>query len=99
MNIIFAGSPYPSAKILDYLTKNSLNKVQAVLTKPDAAKKRGKKVFESIVSEKAESLNLCVYKPVELNNPEFKEKVMKIFLYLDFLPFSPFKIFNIYIFP
>ena len=52
MNIIFAGSPYPSAKILDYLTKNSLNKVQAVLTKPDAAKKRGKKVFESIVSEK-----------------------------------------------
>lgn len=78
MNIIFAGSPYPSAKILDYLTKNSLNKVQAVLTKPDAAKKRGKKVFESIVSEKAKSLNLCVYKPVELNNPEFKEKVMKL---------------------
>ena len=48
MNILFAGSPYPSAKILDYLTKNSLNKVQAVLTKPDAAKKRGKKAFQSV---------------------------------------------------
>jgi methionyl-tRNA formyltransferase len=78
MNIIFAGSPYPSAKILDYLTKNSLNKIQAVLTKPDAAKKRGKKVSQSIVSEKAKSLNLCVYKPLELNNPEFKEKLMKL---------------------
>jgi methionyl-tRNA formyltransferase len=44
MNILFAGTPKPSAKILKALCDDPSINVVGVLTKPDKAQKRGKKV-------------------------------------------------------
>tara|TARA_B100000482_G_C12540047_1_gene271877 strand:- start:17 stop:937 length:921 start_codon:yes stop_codon:yes gene_type:complete len=83
MNILFAGTPNSSAEILKYLAQNDSIKVKGVITQPDKAGKRGKKLNDSPVSLMANSYDLDLFKPHKLNNKDFKEKI-KI-LEVDFL--------------
>lgn len=83
MNILYAGTPNSSAEILKYLAQNDSINVKGVITQPDKAGKRGKKLNESPVSLMANSYDLDLFKPHKLNNKDFKEKI-KI-LEVDFL--------------
>ena len=83
MNILFAGTPNSSAEILKYLAQNDSINVKGVITQPDKAGKRGKKLNDSPVSLMANSYDLDLFKPHKLNNKDFKEKI-KI-LEVDFL--------------
>ena len=83
MNILYAGTPNSSAEILKYLAQNDSMNVKGVITQPDKAGKRGKKLNESPVSLMANSYDLDLFKPHKLNNKDFKEKI-KI-LEVDFL--------------
>ena len=83
MNILYAGTPNSSAEILKYLAQNDSINVKGVITQPDKAGKRGKKLNDSPVSLMANSYNLDLFKPHKLNNKDFKEKI-KI-LEVDFL--------------
>ena len=83
MNILYAGTPNSSAEILKYLAQNDSINVKGVITQPDKAGKRGKKLNDSPVSLMANSYDLDLFKPLKLNNKDFKEKI-KI-LEVDFL--------------
>ena len=83
MNILYAGTPNSSAEILKCLAQNDSINVKGVITQPDKAGKRGKKLNDSPVSLMANSYDLDLYKPHKLNNKDFKEKI-KI-LEVDFL--------------
>ena len=70
MNILYAGSPSNSAKILHYLAKNKLFNIKGVLTQPDKKGKRGNNLLESPVAIAAKDLKLEVFKPENLNSNE-----------------------------
>ena len=63
MNILYAGTPNPSAKILKALCDNPSINVVGVITKPDKAQKRGNKLVQSPVSIEAQNRNLNIFKP------------------------------------
>ena len=83
MNILYAGTPNSSAEILKYLAQNDSIKVKGVITQPDKAGKRGKKLNDSPVSLMANSYDLDLFKPHKLNDKDFKEKIE--ILEVDFL--------------
>ncbi|RZO25080.1 MAG: methionyl-tRNA formyltransferase [SAR86 cluster bacterium] len=83
MNILYAGTPNSSAEILKYLAQNDSINVKGVITQPDKAGKRGKKLNDSPVSLMANSYDLDLFKPHKLNNKDFKEKIE--ILEVDFL--------------
>ena len=60
MNILFAGSPHSAAKVLDSLSNESNINIKAVITQPDKRGKRGSKLIESAVANKARSLNIAM---------------------------------------
>ena len=75
MNILYAGTPNSSAEILKCLAQNDSINVKGVITQPDKAGKRGKKLNDSPVSLMANSYDLDLFKPHKLNNKDFKEKI------------------------
>jgi methionyl-tRNA formyltransferase len=78
MNILYAGTPEPSAKLLRSLVKNNNINIVGVISKPDIAKNRGKKIHQSQVSFAATEANLPIYKPDNLNSLEFKQTLLKL---------------------
>ena len=78
MNILFAGTPEPSAKLLQSLFNNKHINIIGVITKPDVAQKRGNKIQQSNVSLTASEANLAIFKPDNLNSTEFKETILKL---------------------
>ena len=78
MNILFAGSPYCSAKILDSLFNESDLNIKAVITQPDKRGKRGNKLIESAVATKARSLNIRTLKPLNLNSEVLKSTLLSL---------------------
>jgi len=78
MNILFAGTPEASAKLLQSLCNNEQMNIIGVVTKPDVAQKRGNKIKQSHVSLAAIECNLQVFKPDDLNSAEFKETLLKL---------------------
>ena len=78
MNILFAGTPKPSAKLLQSLFNNKHINIIGVITKPDVAQKRGNKVQQSPVSLAASEANLPIFKPDNLNLAEFRETIFKL---------------------
>ena len=78
MNILFAGTPEPSAKLLQSLFNNKHINIIGVITKPDVAQKRGNKIQQSHVSHGASKANLTIFKPDNLNSAEFKETILKL---------------------
>jgi methionyl-tRNA formyltransferase len=77
MNIIFAGSPAPSAKILKRLHLDGIN-ISLVISQPDKRSKRGSSTDPSKVSIVAQELNLRTIKPLDLNDPDFKSLVQSL---------------------
>ena len=78
MNILFAGTPEPSAKLLQSLVNNECINIIGVITKPDIAQKRGNKIKQSHVSLAASEAGLTIFKPDNLNSSEFKETLLKL---------------------
>jgi len=78
MNILFAGTPEPSAKLLQALVKNNNINIIGVITKPDIAQNRGKKIQQSQVSFAASEANLPIYKPDKLNLLEFRQTLLQL---------------------
>ena len=78
MNILFAGTPEPSAKLLQALVKNNNINIIGVITKPDIAQNRGKKIQQSQVSFAASETNLPIYKPDNLNSLEFRQTLLQL---------------------
>ena len=75
MNILFAGTPKPSAKILKALCDDPSIIIVGVLTKPDKAQKRGKKLVQSPVGIEAQERNLTMFKPEDLNALKLKQSI------------------------
>ena len=78
MNILFAGTPEPSAKLLQSLVNKECINIIGVITKPDVAQKRGNKIKQSHVSLAASEAGLTIFKPDNLNSSEFKETLLKL---------------------
>ena len=78
MNILFAGSPRSAAKVLDSLSNESNINIKAVITQPDKRGKRGSKLIESAVANKARSLNIKTFKPEHLDNDNLKAELSSI---------------------
>ena len=87
MNIIFAGSPAPSAKILKKLHLDGVS-IKLVISQPDKRSKRGSSEDPSEVSIVAQELNLKTAKPLDLNDPNFKSLIQSIDV--DFLVVSAY---------
>jgi methionyl-tRNA formyltransferase len=75
MNILYAGTPNPSAKILKALCDNPSINVVGVITKPDKAQKRGNKLVQSPVSIEAQNRNLNIFKPYDLNALKLRQSI------------------------
>ena len=78
MNILFAGTPEPSAKLLQALVKNDNINIIGVITKPDIAQNRGKKIQQSQVSFAASEANLPIYKPDKFDSLEFRQTLLQL---------------------
>jgi methionyl-tRNA formyltransferase len=87
MNVIFAGSPASSAKILRKMHFDGID-IKLVISQPDKRSKRGSKQDLSDVSRTAEELGLKIVKPLDLNNEEFKKQILS--LEVDFLIVSAY---------
>ncbi len=72
MRILFAGTPQMAVPTLEAL--NECFEICGVLTNPDKAQGRGRKLQPSPVKEKALELGLPLYQPEKLNR-EFREQV------------------------
>ena len=72
MNILFAGSPKSSSRILESLANLKSVNIVGVLTKPDKRGKRGTKLHESEVAKTAAQFNLKIFKPESINEVNFK---------------------------
>ena len=49
MNILFAGSPAPSAEVLKFIKEKTSHEIVGVVTQPDKRRKRGNLKIESDV--------------------------------------------------
>ena len=83
MNILFAGSPHSSARILKFLFKKDDISVVGAITQPDKRSGRGKNLIESDVSLNANVLGIRTFKPENLNTQEIKDEISS--LEIDFL--------------
>lgn len=77
MKIIFMGTPDFSVMSLDSLVKAG-HDVAAVVTQPDKPKGRSGKMQYTPVKEKAIELNIPVYQPERVKEPEFFDVVKEI---------------------
>ena len=78
LKIVFAGTPDISAQVLKDLYASGHN-IQAILTQPDRAKGRGKKVQFSPVKELALENNTPVFQPISFKqNPEVLEQIKEL---------------------
>ena len=83
MNILFAGSPHSSARILEFLFKKDDISVVGAITQPDKRSGRGKNLIESNVSLNANILGIRAFKPENLNTQKIKDEISS--LEIDFL--------------
>lgn len=78
MNILYAGTPEPSARILQHLVSNDKYNVVGVLTQPDKPQKRGKKIASSPVSDMAKAHKVNIFKPSDLNEKAFVNTISSL---------------------
>ena len=76
MKIVFMGTPDFSVPALEELAK--VHQVAAVVTQQDRPKGRGHKMQYTPVKEKALELNIPVYQPEKVKNPEFVDILREI---------------------
>ena len=77
MRILYAGSPAPSAKVLDHLAQSESIEVVGVITQPDKRRKRRSAKEGSAVANVAEEHKLTILKPHRLDE-DFKESIKNI---------------------
>ena len=78
LNIVFAGTPDISAQVLQDLYATNHN-IQAVLTQPDRAKGRGKKLQSSPIKDLAIKNNTLVLQPLSFKKePQVLEKLKEL---------------------
>ncbi len=77
MKIVYMGTPDFAVPTLEKIVEAG-HEVAAVVTQPDKAKGRGKKIIFSEVKEKAIELGLPVLQPVRARDPEFVEQIKAI---------------------
>ena len=77
MRILYAGSPAPSAKVLDHLAQSETIKIVGVVTQPDKRRKRGGAKESSAVANVAEKHKLKILKPHKLDE-KLKESIKDI---------------------
>lgn len=77
MRILYAGSPAPSAKVLDHLAQSESIEVVGVITQPDKRRKRRSAKEGSAVANVAEKHKLTILKPHRLDE-DFKESIKNI---------------------
>ena len=77
MRILYAGSPAPSAKVLDHLAQSKSIEVVGVITQPDKRRKRRSAKEGSAVANVAEKHKLTILKPHRLDE-DFKESIKNV---------------------
>jgi methionyl-tRNA formyltransferase len=77
LRIIFMGTPDFAVNILKHLTLNNY-KIVGVITAPDKATGRGRKLNESAVKKYALSQNLPILQPNNLKNEDFLEELKRL---------------------
>jgi methionyl-tRNA formyltransferase len=77
MRILYAGSPAPSAKVLDHLAQSESIEVVGVITQPDKRRKRRSAKEGSAVANVAEKHKLTILKPHRLDE-DFKESIKNV---------------------
>ena len=77
MKVVFMGTPDFAVPTLEKIIEAG-HEVLAVVTQPDKAKGRGKKVIFSPVKEKAMEHDLPVYQPRRAREPEFIEQMREL---------------------
>lgn len=77
MRLVFAGTPATAVPSLDALLA-SRHEVAAVVTRPDAAAGRGRKVSASPVAARAQEAGVEVLRPARPREPEFVERLREI---------------------
>ena len=77
MKVVFMGTPDFAVPTLEKIIEAG-HEVLAVVTQPDKAKGRGKKVIFSPVKEKAMEHNLPVYQPRRAREPEFIDQMREL---------------------
>jgi methionyl-tRNA formyltransferase len=77
MNILFAGSPAPSAEVLKFIKEKTSHEIVGVVTQPDKRRKRGNLKIESDVSKMANDLSLKIFKPHCLDE-DFKQSILNL---------------------
>lgn len=78
MKIVFFGTPSFAAKVLNYLITHSVD-VVAIVTKPDKARGRSKKLVYSAVKEFAleNNLDIPIHQPEKASDPVFVDLLKK----------------------
>jgi len=87
--ILFIGNPEFSIPSLNTIV-SSHHKLVGVVTSVDKTKGRGKKLAETSISKRSKELNLPLYKPSDLNDLNFLNKIKK--LNIDLIIVVAFKI-------
>lgn len=77
MRIVFAGTPEPAVPSLRRLV-DSDHDVIAVVSRPDAAKGRGRKVDASPVAQLARELQIPLLAPLSAKDDEFREQLVDL---------------------
>lgn len=77
MRVIFMGTPDFAVNTLEEIVKAG-NEVVGVFTQPDKPKGRGKELSMSAVKVKALELNLPVFQPERVRNPEVIEEIRSL---------------------
>ena len=77
MRLLFAGTPEVAVPSLRALLDSS-HEVVAVLTRPDAAAGRGRRLVASPVAEVAEAAGIEVLRPPTARDPEFLERLREL---------------------
>ncbi len=78
MRVVFAGTPEPAIPSLERLIGSDRHEVVAVVTRPDAAAGRGRKVGRSPVASLADSHDIPVLTPARPSDPEFVRRLTDI---------------------
>ncbi|MFD7182950.1 methionyl-tRNA formyltransferase [Streptomyces sp. NPDC059904] len=78
MKLVFAGTPEVAVPALDALIASDRHEVAAVVTRPDAAAGRGRRLVASPVAERAEEAGIEVLKPAKPRDEAFLARLREI---------------------
>ncbi|MEU9134184.1 methionyl-tRNA formyltransferase [Kitasatospora sp. NPDC048540] len=78
MRLVFAGTPEVAVPALDALLASDRHEVVAVVTRPDAASGRGRRLVASPVAQRAEEAGIEVLKPARPSEPAFMARLAEL---------------------